>query len=268
MRMHAGVLGVSAAFSLTCPSARAAFISEIDLGGPAGNAVELSDIDPGRDYSLLVIDANPYSVSNFGLVLGVVHLPAGSTPRSVAMLSESAWPGQPGRTTPLDSLSSPPTPGGFNMQYARLLVVMDGLTDAVYLDRPLAAAHDRSRYDASAVTDWVVFGSGDLSLRYQSNGHDIDAINTTLGIDLLERIADRDAGRVIGRANRPGQVMEMDRFFVGDPDARNQFNAGDGFFYNYTPGESNLTLSTIPIPEPATLGLFAFVLLGRRRQRT
>lgn len=245
------------------------FISEIELGGPAGNAVELSQLDPSKDHSLLILDANPFTPSNFGTVLGVVHLAAGSTPHSVAMLSESAWPGEPGRTIPLSSLSSPATPAQLNLQFARLLVVMEGQTDVAYLDRPLAAAQDAARYDASAVSDWVVFGSGDLASQYQSNGHDIDAINATLGIDLLSRIADRDDGRVIGRANLPRQPIDMDSLFVGDPDAYNQFKPTHAFRYTYTPGESNLALAPVMvrIPEPTTLGLFALVWAGRGRRR-
>lgn len=253
---------------LSAPNSEAAYFSEIDLGGPAGRAVEVSQLDPASPYTLVIIDANPYRASSFGLVQGVIHLEPGLGTNTVAMVSETAWPDNTVQTHPLDSLATPPDASGIDLNFARLLVLMQGDSAVQRFDRPMSDDVNADRYEPEAVIDWLVLGDADTAGRYQSNDHDIDAINAAFGIDLLARIADKDAGRIIGRSYIPDQPLDMDRLYVGDPDVRGQFDQ-DYFRYTYTPGLANPSLKPVfPIPEPTAAFLFAaaaVVLTGRGR---
>jgi len=247
----------------------AAYISEIDQGGPAGRGIELSQVDSGSAYTLVFIDGNAHVPTRFGAVVDVLHLPAGTGYAGVAMVTDSAWPGDPGRSTPLSSLSLASGDATLNLNLSRLLIVMQGDIDVRRYDRPVTDPLAAARFDTAAVTDWLVLGSGDLASQYQSNGYNIGDINNKLGIDLLARIADKDQGRVIGRTNFSGQAIDMDQFFVGDPDATSMRFAVDGQHdYVYTPGQNNLPLIT-HMPEPGSLSLLGLglLVLARRGRR-
>lgn len=253
-------------------SAQSAYISEIDLGGPeapAGQGIELSNVDPASDYTLLILDANPYSTSAFGQVLDVIHLPAGVGLAGVAMVTDVAWPVSTAATTPLASLSPASGDLTLNFAWSRLLVVMQGQSDVLRLDKPLADLAAGSRYDPAVVTDWLVLGDGDIEPLYQTKGHDIADINATLGIDLLDRVINKKTGRVIARTNEPDQAIDMDAFFIGDPDPTSQqFDVDGQWSYTYSPSMSNLPLAA-HLPEPNSLAILALslALAGNRPRR-
>lgn len=252
---------------LACFDSHAAYISEIDQGGPAGRGIELSQVDSASDYTLVFIDANAQVLSRFGAVVDVMHLQAGSGYGGVAMVTDSAWPGEPTRTLPLSSVSLASGDSTLNFNLSRLLIVMQGDIDVRRYDRPVTDALASARFDPTAVTDWLVLGSGDLATAYQSNGYDIAGINAALGIDLLTRLADKDAGRVIARTNLPGQPIDMDQVFIGDPDVTQAFAVDADHNYAYTPGEANLPLIN-HTPEPGSLSLLAMGLAALTRRAT
>ncbi|MEM6506162.1 MAG: PEP-CTERM sorting domain-containing protein [Planctomycetota bacterium] len=252
---------------------RAAYISEIDLGGtesPAGQGIEFSQVDPATDYTLLILDANPFSASAFGKVLDVIHLPAGIGLAGVAMVTDLPWPDNTASTTTLGSLSPQSGSGTLLFNFSKLLILMNGESSVMADDRPLGSdAAAQARYDKAAVLDWLVLSDADPAPLYQSRGHDIGDINTTLGIDLLARIVDTDAGRVVGRTNLPGQQLDMQVFFQGDPDTTRQFAIDEQKVYTYTPSQANLPV-TVQVPEPTSLLLMALgtaLCLARKRQR-
>lgn len=247
--------------------ASAAFISELDQGGPAGRGIELTGLDPDAGATLLFIDANPYLPQAFGKVLDTLHLPGSVGVGGVAMATESDWPGRDAAFVTLDAVAPASGDDELNLFQSRLIVVMQGQSDVRRLDEPLKSAQAAGRYDPAAVTDWLVLGDGDLSGLYASRGHDIDHINQTLGIALLDRLVDKDAGRVVGRTFPPGEEIDMDRFFVGAPGDDGRFAVDAQHDYFYTPGYGNLPLLEA-VPEPSTLGLLAAGLaLGARRAR-
>ena len=261
---HALAFSGCAVFSA---SAYAARISEIDLGGPAGQGIELSNAASPTGHTLLILDASPYVPTRFGNVLDVIHLPTNPRPDGVVMITDNPWPSDPALTTVLSTLApaSGSTELAFNL--SRLLIVMDGISATTRFDNPVTDPLSAGRYDASAVTDWLVLGSGDHAGPYQAGAYDIAGINAALGIDLLSRIVDKDDGRVIGRASHPGQALDMDTFYVGDPDASGLFAADAGHNYVYTPGLENVPLLA-NLPEPNSLvllGLGALCVCRRRR---
>lgn len=206
---------------------------------------------PGFDYTLLLLDANPYSPSVFGTVRGFVHLPAGSGGADgVLMVSESVWPTDPLLTQPLAGLSPPPLMSGLDLAFARLLVLVRGQADVAMFQPLIADPPTLAEYDPDDVTDWLAFGNGELAPLYASNGHNVGLINGTLGIDLLQRLIDKDSGRVIGRTNLPGSAIDYDTFYAGDPDPiSDQFRVEQGQYdYTYTPGKAGLPLLVVPLP--------------------
>lgn len=249
----------------------AAYISEIDLGGPtspAGQGIELSQFDSA--HTLLIMEAGATS-SMFGLVLDVIHLPASIGRADVAMITDVAWPDNTAVTTPLASLSPAPINATLPLSNTRLLIVMQGQSDVRWLDNPLSTdAAAAARYDKNAVTDWLVLTQGESAATFQTN-QDVATIDATLGIDLLSRLVDKGAGRVIGRTvmqdAAPGTGVDMDTFYVGTPDdTTRQFDVPGGYHYTYTPSMANLPLSNLP--EPNTLAIFALAAgLVLRRSR-
>ncbi|MGB0766723.1 MAG: hypothetical protein ACPGYV_03330, partial [Phycisphaeraceae bacterium] len=240
---------------------RAAYISEIDRASVAGQAIELSQVDPLHDYSLLILDANPYSPSAFGRVLDVVSLPAGVGLGGVALITDAPWQDEPTRSRPLEDLSVRSGATSLNLLFDRLLVVVEGRSNLQLLQNPVSDPIARATYQATTTTDWLVLGQSGLDALYARSGHDLDAINDALGIDLPARLIDKAAGRVVARTNAPGLPMDKDVFFSGDPNASQQFEVGDELLYTATLGLNNLPLQT-QVPEPAgsvTLGLVAWM---------
>lgn len=252
--------------AFTSLSARAAYISEIDLDGPAGQGIELSNVDPATDTTLVFINASPTSTFLFGLVIDVLHIPAGTGRAGVAMVTDNIWASDPSLTTSLASLPLESGDPSLPMIDHLLLVVMQGRSDVMQFDRPLSDAAADARYDESTVTDWLVLSTGDQATNYEEN-HNVASINTALGIDLLSRLVDKHAGRIIGRTNEPDQPIEMDTFFMGDPDPiSQQFEVAGDRVYTYTPGMSSLPLH---LPEPnslITLGLTLGLVCRRSRR--
>lgn len=238
--------------------ARAAYISEIDLGGPAGQGVELSQVDPASDYSVLFINASPTSSFLFGMVLDVLHVPAGTGRAGVAMVTDVDWPGDSPLTTPLGAMPLSSGDDALPLIDHLLLVVMERRTALERLNNPMSDTAAKARYDATPVSDWLVLSPGDQSGTYQAN-QDIANINAKLGIDLLARLIDTDDGRVIGRTHAPNQTIDMDTFFVGNPDpVSNQFDVDESLAYTYTPGVSGLPLAQTP--EPGTLMMLGYIV--------
>ena len=109
---------------VTATRAHGAYISEIDLGGPGGQGVEFSQLDPGSVHTLVIMNAVATSTSGFGMVLDVIHLPAGSGVLDVAMVTDQPWPDNTATTIPLASTdASLPT---LSLSQTRLLIVMQG----------------------------------------------------------------------------------------------------------------------------------------------
>jgi hypothetical protein len=244
---------------------QAAYISEIDLGGPAGQGIELSQVD--TQQTLLIIDANASSAFGFGWVLDVIEVPGSIATQGVAMLTDQAWPDTTALTTTLASLNPASGDATFEFNDTRLLVLMQGASSVQRLTNPLTDPTAASQYDTAAVTDWLVLGQGDFGVDYLNNGHDITGINATFGIDLLTRLVDKDAGRVIGRTNEPGEAIDMDRFFVGTPNASYQFDVAGGFRYTYTPSANNPSLAQVPEPSSLAMLIFAAGSFAARRRR-
>ncbi len=249
-------------------SARAAYISEIDLGGPAGRAVELSELEAGKSYSLLVLDANANYQPAFGRVMGVVVLPAGISTGGVVMVSEQPWPDETGQTVLLSSLPAPTTSSSLNLSFSRLLLLHEGLTDLEVADNVLSPTAVSAGFDASAVEDWVLMGSGPIGAQYLANGYNMASINATLGIDLLSQVADTAAGRVIGRASLAGEAIDPGLLHVGTPNVYKQFLINEDYRYTYTPGAYHAPL--LPnrmIPEPGVAWMFGAGLAVCLRRR-
>lgn len=247
--------------------AGAAYISEIDRGGPGGRGIELMGLDPDAGATLLFIDANPYLPQAFGKVLDTLYVPGSVGVGGVAMVTESAWPGRDAAFVTLDQAAPASGDDELNLFQNRLLVVMNGQSRVQRLDQPLASDPAAARYDPTAVTDWLVLGGGGLAGLYRSRGHDIDLINQALGVSLLDRLVDKDAGRVVGRTHAPGQEVDMDTFFVGAPGDDGRFAVDVQHDYVYTPGFGNWPLLAAA-PEPSALALLAAGLaLGARRAR-
>ncbi|XAM00867.1 PEP-CTERM sorting domain-containing protein [Phycisphaeraceae bacterium D3-23] len=248
----------------------AAYISEVFQSGPAGQGIELSGIDPAQGATLAILDGSRFSTSGFGRVLELIHLPADPGGPPVVLITDMAWPDASVQPIPLADVphaSSQTTLALGGSLLDRLLVVFDGETDLLLDDNPVNTSDAQMRYDASTVTDWLAIGPGDLSSGYGSSPHNIAGINSALGIDLLARTADRQAGQVIARANTPGQALDLDVLYVGDPDVTGHFDAGGSLVYRTTPGHANLPLLH-PAPEPgsAAVLLTGAVLLMRRRR--
>ena len=252
----------------------AAHISEIDLGGPgspAGQGIEFSQSDAASEHTLLVMYLSPGPTGLFGMVLDVIHLPASIGRAGVAMVTEQPWTDNTAITTTFESLDSASGSSSLPLSDTRLLVLMEGRSTLDRFNNPLSNSVANDLYKETAVTDWLVLTHGDPTAQFQNN-HDIAAINATLGIDLLSRLVDKDAGRVIGRTLmpdvQPDDAIDMDTFYVGTPDdASRQFDLPDGYRYTYTPSMANLPLSHMP--EPNTLALFALAagfVLRRSRQ--
>lgn len=240
------IYGIAAC--LLASPARGAYISEIDLDSPAGDAIEVSDVGLLDAYTLVVMEANPYLPDKFGTVLGVAPLSAGLAVNGVVLVSDTVWPGGEVPAIPLPTLTPTPPTDTLNLSFSRLVVLLQGQADIALLTRPL---NDPGGYDASAVADWLVIGSGASASQYQSNGHDIEQINTSLGIDLLSRLVDTSAGSVVGRSGLVGEGVDLETFHVGEPDANQQFDAAlAGHRYVYTPGYAYLPL--IP-PDPVEM---------------
>lgn len=259
-------LAVLACLVLLADTTQAAYISEIDLGGPAGQGIELSQFDSAASHTLLIIDANPTS---FGRVFDVIHLPASIGLAGVAMVTETPWPDTTAHTTTLASLNPALGDDKFAFNGTRLLVVMQGQSEVEFLDNPLSDAQSATNYVQSDVVDWLVLTDGDPATLYQARA-DIADINAAFGIDLLSRVVSKSDGRVIGRTNVLENPLDMDVFFVGDPDpdTGQQFDVPGGYRYTYTPSMSNLPLSQAP--EPSSLALLALTLgvVWRRPAKT
>ncbi|MFN3165936.1 MAG: hypothetical protein ACE37H_02615 [Phycisphaeraceae bacterium] len=220
--------------------AGAAFISEIDLDSPAGDAVEVSAIGPGEDYTLVVMDASPFRFSSFGRVMSVAPLSAGVGTNGVALVSDTAWPGGQVPAIPLASLSPTPPTATLNLNFARLVVLMQGIVDLDVFQRPF---DQPAGYDPLAVVDWVVMGEGLSASTYANSGYDLSLIGATLGVDVTQRVADTDQASVIGRGAVQGQAIDLSVLHVGEPDTNNQFDAATpAHRYVYTPGYANLAL--------------------------
>jgi hypothetical protein len=58
--------------------------------------------------------------------------------------------------------------------------VLEGQVGFTLFEQLVNDPPQTNTYDADDVTDWLVFGSGDLAPAYESNGHDIALINSTL----------------------------------------------------------------------------------------
>jgi hypothetical protein len=229
--------------------AQPAYISEIDLNGPAGQAIEVAAMDPADDYTLVVMDASPYRFENFGKILSVAPLSGGMGVGGTAMVSDAVWPGGEVLTYPLSALTPSPPTSALGLNFSRLVVLMRGAADLDLFQRPIDQPQG---YDASAVLDWVLMGEGMNAAQYTDNGYDTQLINTTLGVDLFERMADTDAVRVIGRGVLPGEAMDLTLLHAGNPDAGNVFDAAiDAYRYRYTPGMENIDLlpaAVDPVP--------------------
>jgi hypothetical protein len=260
-------VGACFASAFVADQAVAAYVSEIDFASPAGRGIELSNVDPASDYTLLFMSASPSS-SLFGLVLDTLKVPAGTGRAGVAMVTDSSWPGQSTLTAPLADVplvSADPT---LPLAGDVLLVVLAGRSDVVRFNNPVTDPLAASRYDRAAVTDWLVLNTVDQSGAYAS-ALDVATVNAALGIDLLSRRVDANAGRVLGRTSAPGQLIDMDTFYAGDPDPTSmQFEIpGSTLVYTYTPGMSNLPLIE-RVPEPGALSIFAAagaICMRRRR---
>lgn len=268
LRAVLGFCVVLACAMLLAGSARAAFISEIDFGGPAGQGIELSGVFPDKDYTIVFMSASPTSNSLFGMVIDTLYVPAGTGRAGVALLTDTPWPNQPLLAA---SLASVPLQSGHSqlpLINDLLMVVMDGQTDLQRFNNPVTDPVAAARYDETLVTDWLVLSAGDQSSTYQNN-FDISAVNANLGIDLLSRLFDRGGGSVLARARYPGEVIDMDTFVAGDPDPVSaRFDVDNGAYtYKYTPGLDNLPLA-VHLPEPGSLmvlGIGSVVCLRRRR---
>jgi hypothetical protein len=248
---------------------QAAYISEIDLGGPislAGQGIELSQVDPASAYTLVLMNVSPASSATFGLVKDVIHLPVGSGFVNVTMLTDEPWPEDNPAIIPLASTDAGSS--SLLLTQTTLLVVMQGNAPVRRFDNPLGSdALAAARYDASAVTDWLVLGQGNLAADFQSSSLDIASINTTLGIDLLGRLVNTDDATLIARTNAPGQPLDMDTFYVGKPDAARQFDVAGGYKYTYTPGMINTPLAHLPEPGSlASLAILSALCLRRSRR--
>ena len=245
-----------ACLTLLAGTVRAAYISELDLGGPAGKGIELSNVDPDTDYTVLFMSASPTSTFLFGLVLDVLHVPAAAGRAGVAMVTDTPWPGQPTLTVPLNSLGLASGDESLPLNNDLLLVVMSGPTDLARFNNPVTDSVAGLRYDEAAVTDWLVLSSQDNSATYESN-FDVSAVNAELGIDLLRRLVVTTDAEVIGRANLPNESIDMDTFYAGEPDeVSRQFDVDGQYVYTYTPGMSNLPLAA-HLPEPGSLLVLA-----------
>jgi len=229
--------------------AQSAYISEIDLDGPAGQAIEVSAMDPADDYTLVVMDASPYRFENFGKVLSVAPLSAGMGADGVAMVSDVAWLGGDVMTHPMATLSPSPPTNALSLYFSRLVVLMRGSAGLDLFQRPFDQPQG---YDASAVVDWVLLGEGMNASQYTTNGYDTQLINSTLGVDLFQRMVDTDGVRVIGRGALPGEAIDLTLLHAGDPDGDNRFDSAiPSYRYSYTPGALNSELQPIavdPVP--------------------
>jgi len=146
-----------AASSVFTDTALSAYISEIDQSGPAGRGIELSDINSTSAYTLVFMDANPYTSLSFGTVVDVMHLSAGAGLGGVAMVTEKAWPADPALTVALSSATVSLASGAstLNLSLNRLLVVMPGNIDIRRFDNPMSDSAALTRYKAGAVADWL-----------------------------------------------------------------------------------------------------------------
>lgn len=251
--------------------AAGAYVSELFQSGPAGQAVELTAVDDAMGATLAILNGSRFDAGGFGQVLEVIHLPADAGWSPVVHLTDAPWPGGTVPATPLADLNPASGSDTFLLGTAgfdRLLVVFDGVIDLQLGDSPLNDVNAAARYDATAVTDWLAIGPAGLGSAYQTNGYDLDHINATLGIDLLDRIADRSAGQVLARTHAPGQPLDLNQAWVGDPDANGRFDVGGGLAYRITPGLANVPLIDT-VPEPGTLAglLIGLAVWGRCHHR-
>ncbi|MEM9415580.1 MAG: PEP-CTERM sorting domain-containing protein [Planctomycetota bacterium] len=258
------------AAALCAGPAHAAYISEVFQSGPAGQAIELTGVDPAQGATLAILNGSRYDTNGFGQVLELIHLPASTATPPVVMISDQPWPDASIQTTPLASsthASALTTLALGGSLFDRLLIVFEGGTDLLLGDNPARDTNTQARYNTDAVTDWLAIGPGNLATGYATSSHNIAGINSALGIDLLARTADRQAGQVIARAHAPGDSLDLDVFYVGDPDDTGRFDAGEGMTYRTTPGTANLPLIH-PAPEPgsAVLVLLGAAMLARRRR--
>ncbi|MFI4861206.1 MAG: hypothetical protein ACIAXF_11045 [Phycisphaerales bacterium JB063] len=254
--------------------AHAAYISEIYQSGPAGQAIEISSVDPAQGVTLAILNGSRYDPHGFGMVLEVIHIPVNTStlgdPR-VVLITDLPWPDASVQATPLTEIDNASShdalPLGTSI-FDRLLLVFDGHADLRLGENPVNDSLPAARYDADALTDWLAIGPSNLAASYLGSTLDIDAVNATLGIDLLSRIVDRQTGQVIARAQLPGVPLDMDVFYAGNPDANSRFDVAGGLSYRTTPGTANLPLFVNPAPEPGSLSvlLASGTLLIRRRR--
>lgn len=253
---------------IAASQARSAYVSEIDFGGPGRQGIELSQVDPTQDYTLLFMSASPTSSFLFGMVLDVLHVPAGAGRAGVAMVTDGVWSSDPALTTPLDTLPLASGNVALPLIDHLLLVVMQGRSNLERFNNPLSQGLAKARYDTTLMTDWLVLSRGDQVSAY-GKAHDVDRINAELGIDLFARLVDKGAGRIIGRTHQSGQAIDMDTFYVGQPDpVSKQFDVDESLAYTYTPGFAGLPLVRHS-PEPSTLVMLSLSLglVCRRRSR-
>ena len=273
-RFAAGpTLAVAALLAALGSTAKAATISEVFLSGPAGQALELTGVDDAQGATLAIHNGSRIDPNGFGQVLDIVHLPQGGGWNPVVLITDSAWPGGTVPTTLTDDVNLDPLRTTLNFGgtgFDRLFVVFDGATTLQLGDNPTRGGVAADRYDATAVTDWLALGPTGLAGAYDAQYTDLELaeLNTALGIDLLTRTAERSAGSVFARTNAPGQPLDPDTTFVGNPDANGRFLVGPGLAYRTTPGVANVPLiEVLPEPGSATALVLGGLFLGRRRRR-
>lgn len=264
------ILCACLAFVLPSHASYISHISEIDLGGPAGRAIEMTLDQPDVDHTLLILNATPYRAADFGFVYDQIVIPAGTATLDVVMLSDDPWPGQPGLTTPLASLGSAAGRESITLGFNTLFMLVRGQSTLGHNVNPVTEPLVAQQHDPTSVTDWLVIGEDDLDAKYRESGYNLDTINDILGIQLLDRLVDKDSGRIIGRAATPEGDFDLNTFFVGTPDENAAFQVAPHLNYTYTPGIRNLPLLNTA-PEPGTLPLLAAALLlapYRRKRHT
>ncbi len=248
--MHLRALALLTLAVTSASPLRAAYISELLLGGPMPDAVEItaSPVSPAS-VELAIVDAGP---GRAGDVLALLELELDAP---VTLFTAADWPAElwtshaplpPRRLTLAPNALAPLAPAAAAdndtapAASRTLILLAPGSGLAAGRANLFHDATQRDRFDSATILDLLTLAPGAAPVGYDH-----------------ELAADPATGWAISRPRSPHGQAPQDKLLVGPADETGRL-LGLPHAYHLTPGWQNETY----IPEPGVAALIAVALIG------